>query len=604
MRQRGIGKAPAVALLGVAAVLGAAGEARALKINDQITLTARAYANARISTMDKQSTRPGNQPPTCDISNPGAFDANTCNFGGTYPYTPSGTLMQNRYFVELKWMHDVLPYVERWLPSTTTSFRYYLTYRGEYDGIYDFGPNAYVHQTQSLREIEQQMFAASGGALTGDALTNAAQQRVDRVRHRLRQVAPLRNRLFQAFVDYEQGPFFMRFGRQNLVWGETDVFRLLDNINPVDNSFGGFFLDLDERRVPLDMLRMSYQLGTLGPLDQAFFEGYVAMDRTVSFIPGAPAGSPWAVPLGPPTGQTLTLLEAPALNGHNLRGGGRFVFNTLDTTFTVASYQTMFDTQAVRFRAATPSDPGFIGPETGVQGFRSVIAAEQFAPLVWVTGASMTTALPRLFSVIRAEVAFNKGEAFFNGPTATGFPGKGLTGQYVSEFLLPVTTGGFNTVARRNSFGMALGWDTNQYIRWLNPNQTFFITTQFFWKHIFDYAPNPGCPSCRIAVPVPEPNNSTRVIPQVQDSFLQTLAISTTYNTKAPFTDVNMQVIPGYNMFYDWQGMFVFQPNVRFIRDPFRFIIDYSAINSGVYRRDLGLVRDRSNVRFQFEYVL
>ena len=29
-----------------------------------------------------------------------------------------------------------------------------------------------------------------------------------------------------------------------------------------------------------------------------------------------------------------------------------------------------------------------------------------------------------------------------------------------------------------------LGIDTNQFIRWLNPNQSFFITTQFFYKHL------------------------------------------------------------------------------------------------------------------------
>src|SRR6185436_14471146 len=74
-------------------------------------------------------------------------------------------------------------------------------------------------------------------------------------RHRLREVASYRNRLFQAFVDFEFGDFFFRFGRQNLVWGETDVFRLLDNINPVDNSFGGFFIDLDERLHPFTTLQ-------------------------------------------------------------------------------------------------------------------------------------------------------------------------------------------------------------------------------------------------------------------------------------------------------------------------------------------------------------
>jgi hypothetical protein len=50
--------------------------------------------------------------------------------------------------------------------------------------------------------------------------------------------------------------------------------------------------------------------------------------------------------------------------------------------------------------------------------------------------------------------------------------------------------------------------------------------------------------------------------------------------------------------------MLLFQPNVRFVRDPWRFIVDYTTINSGVFRNQIGLVRDRSNVRFQIEYVL
>lgn len=596
----------------------AAREAQALKITDTINLTVRAYGNLRIGTMDKQSTRPANQPAEC-YATP---NAENCVFGGTSPFSHAGDVIQNRYFLEMKWQHDLLPWTEQYLKYTpwnmaatamgktlpdVTSFRYYLTYRGEADSIYNWGPSPYSHQGQSLKEIETQIFVASNGNLNGEALRQVSQYRVDRMRNRLRAVGDYRNRLFQAFVDWEQGPFFMRFGRQSLAWGETDVFRLLDNINPVDNSFGGFFLDLDERRVPLDMLRVSYNLGTLGPLDQAFIEGYWAFDRTVAFVPGAPAGSPWANPLGPYTGQTLALLDAPDLSAHNFRGGARMVFNAADTTFTLASYQTMFDIPAVRFRGALPTDPGYTSSLAiaGVPGFQSVIAAEQTAPLVWVNGASMTTALPSLKSVLRAEAAVFKDEALFRGPTETGFPGKGLTGQYVTEFLSPVLNGTYDTVVRRNTFNMALGWDTNQYIRWLNPNQTFFLSTQFFYRHIFGFDRNGSvCQSCRLAVPIPEPNNSVRVVPLVQDSFLQTLAINTTYNTKVPMTEVNLQVTPGFNMFYDWQGMFTFQPNIRFVRDPFRFIVDYSAINSGVYRYQIGLVRDRSNVRMQFEYVL
>ncbi len=564
-----------------AAILGATRHAAALKIDPEgnINLSLRAYVNARISTTAKQSTRPGGQSEAC-VTTPNAYN---CSFGGTYPYSGAGHLQQNRYFLELKWNHSLLKLFEDVLPTSVSEFKYNLSYRGEYDGIYDFGPKEYSHGQESLQELEQAL--RQGGYSTASAGSTNLKKR-----HRLRSVASNRNRLFQAFVDWEQGPVFVRFGRQNLVWGETDVFRLLDNINPVDNSFGGFFLELDERRVPLNMLRTSYNLGTIGPLDQAFVEGYVAFDNTVAFIPGAPAGSPWSNPLGPPIGTTLSVLHAPKNSIHNLRGGVRTVFNASDYTFTLASYQTRLDTQAVRFRGAKPDDPGYVPGVT-------VFTTDQFSPLVWVNGASMTTALPSLKSVLRTEVAWIKDESFYRGPREDKFPGKGLTLQFIDEFLVPVTRGTFDSVTRSDSFNMAVGWDMNQYIRALNPSQTFFISTQIFFKHIFDYDPLQG-------LPIPEPNNSNRVIAVPENQVLQTLAISTTYNAKVPFTDSNMQVSPGYNMFYDWQGMLLFQPGVRFVRDPWRFIVDYTTINSGVYRASLGVVRDRSNVRFQVEYVL
>jgi hypothetical protein len=566
---------------------GVPGDAFAIALNEEgtINLTVRAYVNARIGTMAKQSTRPGNQPPTCAGSPPEALL--TCSFGGTYPYSGAGNVIQNRYFLEMKLNHDLLEWWEDVLPDSVTEFKYNLTYRGEYDGIYDFGPSAYRNNLESRQEIEEAL--RQSPTFTPSQL-ESVDFTLQRNRRRLRRVASYRNRLFQAFVDWEQGPVFIRFGRQNLVWGETDVFRLLDNINPVDNFFGGFFIDLDERRVPLNMLRASLNLGSLGPFDQIFVEGYGAMDNTVAFIPGGPRGSPWAPPLGPPTGQTLSVLEAPPLGLPGLRGGGRIVFNYADFTFTVASYFTMFDTQAVRFRQAREGDPGFVA---GV----STITADQFAPRVWVNGASMTTALPSLKSVLRSEIAVFRDEALFRGPTEGGFPGKGLTQDYISGFLSPVLTGQFDTVSRKDTFNMAIGWDMNQYIRFLNPSQTFFFSTQFFYRHIFDHDPLQ-------ALPVPEPNNQLRTVPIVEDTFLHTLLINTTYNVRAPMTDTTMQVTPGYNMFYDWQGMILFQPNVRFVRDPWRFIVDYTTINSGVFRNQIGLVRDRSNVRFQIEYVL
>ena len=62
------------------------------------------------------------------------------------------------------------------------------------------------------------------------------------------------------------------------------------------------------------------------------------------------------------------------------------------------------------------------------------------------------------------------------------------------------------------------------------------------------------------------------------------------------------RVVPSLGMFYDWQGAIVFQPGVQLVRDPFRFIFDYTRIE-GAPTGQFGAVRDRDNVRFQVEFV-
>lgn len=579
-------------------IVGTADTSQAVPLDDDgtINVSVRAYANVRIGTNAKQSTRQGCEGAEC--AQPLA--APPSSFGGTFVYSGSGHILQNRYFLDVEWDHDILPMFDDILPKWVTSLEYTLGYRGEYEGIYDFGPSEFSSAEETYLEL--QTFLRQSPTFNPGQLDQLGDMTYF-VRHRLRQVGSYRNRLFQAFFDVELGDLFIRVGRQNLVWGETDVFRLLDNINPIDNSFGGFFIDLDERRVPLNMLRASYYLGSIGGIfDQAFVEAYATYDNTVAFIPGAPAGSPWSTPLGPFTGRTLQELIAPSAG--DVRGGGRVVFNIGDFTLTGASYFTTLDIQAVRFRASQPDDIGY--QPNGV----SIITAEQTAPRVWVNGAAMTTALPDLQSVLRSEVAWFRDEALFRGPGPDSFPGTASTTDpnYLSNFLGPVLSGDFDTLSRHDTINFVVGWDMNQYITALNPTQSFFFSTQFFYRHIFGFEDcfvdedGNGNPCTSVSVPVP--NNSTRVVQVPQDQFLHTLLINTTYNTAIPFTDTTVQTTPGFGMFYDWQGMLVFQPSVRFVRDPWRFIVDYTNINSGVYKQTFGLVRDRDNVRLQLEYVL
>ena len=97
----------------------------------------------------------------------------------------------------------------------------------------------------------------------------------------LRNFRGARVRLFEWYFNITKGPLFIRVGRQNLSWGETDGFRLLDQINPLDSTFGGFLTSLDERRIPLNMLRAQWSFGTVGPIADLTLEGFYSIDDKV-----------------------------------------------------------------------------------------------------------------------------------------------------------------------------------------------------------------------------------------------------------------------------------------------------------------------------------
>jgi hypothetical protein len=90
------------------------------------------------------------------------------------------------------------------------------------------------------------------------------------------------------------------------------------------------------------------------------------------------------------------------------------------------------------------------------------------------------------------------------------------------------------------------------------------------------------------------PSVAARFYSLADDRFLQTLLITTSYS--------GGRIVPALGMFYDWQGAMVFQPGVQLVRDPFRFIVDYTAL-IGAPTGQFGAVRDRDNVRMQVEFV-
>lgn len=646
------------------------GHAVPLDKDGDIKLGVRTYVNARIGTENTHQGVPISDRDT------------TISGSGTFPKSNAGHLRQNRYFIEAEFKHDLNRLLKAGigplsllndLPVKIDSLSYGLTFRGEADMLYDWGPREYstAQEFKALAAADPpnpnvggEVWLAHGAPLYGQAVQDPYRER-----RRLRKLGVHRERLFQSYVDVRSGDLFLRIGRQILSWGETDGFRLLDNINPLDSSFGGFLVPLDERRMPLDMLRAQYYIGEVGPFSEMFFEAYGAIDNTVGYYPGTPAGSPWAGPgLGASTNDSTSYRIRPARNFKNTRGGGRLVFSAFDATFSIAHYYTYFDLPGLRVQTrpelsalnpdrgnAVPFIVGFnegrpcgvIDPATGLPtsepDFNNMNCGApthvyQTAPKVQVSGATTTFAIPSIYSVLRSEIAYFKGEPAYTQGHLDPFTFN------LEQFTRRRWGQALSSPGRqlRDSINFVVGLDRNQWIRWLNPHQTFFISTQFFYKHLrhaggsqiwLDSNGNgirgdavdanglpckPGTKGCvedrlnpdREVLPAylsmksfdlngSEFKNLQPVfVTQPKDAFLQTFFIGTSMRSGT--------INPGLVVFYDWGGAFVYQPTVTFLRDPFRFTVDYSILDAHTYKAGSGvsLGKDRDNIQFRFEYVI
>jgi len=678
-------------LAGVAPVWAAS-----LDQDGEISLGLRAYMSARIQAEDTDGY----------IFKESADERSGQLFRSlTFPSSQAGTLRQARYFMEVEWKHNIQrlynegfgPFaLLKLLPFELRRMRYQIIYRGEGDLVYDIGPRGFRTRDQyhlqpndvgAPQPCTQCPFlpnanvpAFSGNSVQArDPITGVS--RLDQNRQTLRDTLANRNRLFQAFVDFQIEDLFVRFGRQILVWGETDAFRLMDNINPVDNGFGGFLIPLDERRVPLDMLRLNYYLGDLDKigleflgLSEAYLEGFWAIDDKVGWQPGVSTdGSPWALPnLSEPSATQLDLQNGPARTIDNSRGGFQFKFNTdlpgiEEATFGFAHYYTFFDTPQVRSFVA-PNFPGQAVPPGTIGNNPLILGVTlQEAVKTQVTGISGTFAVPADWSrlvgfsgepIIRTELAYFKDEPrhkqqqldpFVYSNLAAGCgqnaANKGPLGAYLTD-RYSQNGGQLCTVDGDpgDSWNFVLGVDTNQFISWLNDRNSFFITTQFFYKHLNaasrrrtynqmfeelgidvpdlvpDYSvPGPDGEPVPLNIPaiyagevLPVPvfrqrsaltqSAATATQPSLarssRDQFLQTLLISTQY--------ASGQIVPTLTMVYDWAGAFAVIPQVTFLRDPFRLTLSYSYLEANSLKGNAGvsLLRDRDNFLFQVEYVI
>ena len=377
----------------------------------------------------------------------------------------------------------------------------------------------------------------------------------------------------------------------------------------------GFLVSLDERRIPLDMLRVVYGLGGVGPLSELNLEGFMVADDEVSTP--TPAGSPWSTPN--PAG-IRSALKKPARNFTDMRGGGRVVGVWGDFMFTVAHYYTYLDGATGRVVTPTGGSPLRLSEfrQAARQGEVGRYLFDNFQtnilfPKVQISGATLTFGLPSLSAIVRSEFAYFYAEPFFKNASPSQLLGPianpdnfALTPGYSQVACPPSVSNDVclrykSDIDRSDVIRWSLGMDMDRYIQLLNPQQSFVISGQIFGTHILDFN-DTKLSSVRdsfgfgqFAIPVLDPNRrNTSFVNMDQHQLVNTLSISTAYRSGA--------ISPALIFLYDWQGAWLVQPGITFTRDPFRFIIQYNYID-GQYN-GIGFLRDRDNLIVQLEVVI
>lgn len=485
-----------------------------------------------------------------------AGQPNTVCSGFTFPSTHTGQLIQHRTLLDLELSHDVARWLDSAsLPLDTLSYRLRVKYF--YDGVYDYGPRAFSDPSSHLLPNGQP------DTLGQEALR--ANRSLD-TQH---------DPLWNAYVDLGRGPLWVRIGRQDLSWGETDGFRLLDMIEPLDNRFGFPLVeDLDDRRIPLWMIRTVLRFDTVGALSNLSLEGYwVPGTVDNQEAPIALPGNPFAGPAPPGVAEVIL----PGKNLGNSRGGGRIVGTLLNAvTFSIGHYVTFNDVPSARLevRALAPQPDA----PTLVEFYQQQI-----------TGASATFALPfDPYTIVRSEAAHFWDERVFipgeNANTAA------LAAAFVAGGGAPVR----GTLPTRDTLRWVIGVDRNVWLRWLNPTNTFFVSAQYFQTDIFDYTQrieNPAVSSVDFTAAGPAAN----FVPRKNDEVLLTYLISTLYS--------HGNLSPAVFGAYDTRGVHAVVPALTYqLGTNIQLTVKFAVI-TGTFA-NLGFFRDRDQLLLRAQYNL
>jgi hypothetical protein len=282
---------------------------------------------------------------------------------------------------------------------------------------------------------------------------------------------------------------FVKIGKQQVVWGRTDLFRVLDVINPVDYSRNNIYDELSDIRIPMWIAQGEYRMGAsdwmqdrnfqvVWNFDQfrannlgqcgspnvildagCFFRGMANLwdnGGTVSnFAGGVLATNFGAHQIG------IRNVYLPEWSFANTQIGGKFEGVTANGL--------SFSLNALHYRSQLPSLHAFgdtqptVNPAGGaVETSKKLIAFDMHFPRVNLLGGSMDFQLPSIAAAVRMEGAMTWGEEFANSTRDELY-------------------------SKNRVFRSVIGIDRPTFIPFISETSATLISAQLFYQHIFNH---------------------------------------------------------------------------------------------------------------------
>jgi hypothetical protein len=433
-----------------------------------------------------------------------------------HPDADTFQLVQQRNVARVQFTYEWLQ-GGRWMDKFDIPFvrdsKVFLLWRGVYDSVYDFTPGF-----EPKRDIHGDAYA---GRTLPEHLEFTGRNKnilkLESLSRTARDSLKFENVLREAYIDFRMRdvPLQVRAGRQQIVWGETDNFRMLDRANSLDLTWH-FQQEIpapafgwDEIRRPFWMVKFLYEIGNVWKFSQSFIEWYWNLGdwepAKQAFLP-QPWGLPFLDPLTNPVDGAYIEGICSSSNVRNNRGqavcnqliGGTELFgrgdwdrNPIDNgqwgvryhgiapfglEFTLNYFYQRFagddGTNYAPLRALPKNDQNIVRFQRLTS--RGVFPAEAFNPYVHSIGASANYSDESYTqAVFRFETIFDMGIPFFDVAKES----------VVDLPALPAVT-------EKDMWKGMIGFDRPTWIRWLNKKSTVFLTGQFFWHYLVD---NPDC---------------------------------------------------------------------------------------------------------------